>query len=184
MGLALPEVSLLDARSTATVRSPADVDDRTLMARYVRRYCPAWLAEQREDLVQMALVRVLRAGATVEHRRAYFKRTARATVLDEMRRARHRTEVGMSTSVRRRATDSMDLSPETRVRGGQVGAAMEEAVGDVVPSRQAAVKLYLEGHGVSEIAQQLGQPRKTTANQVYRGLEDLRRALEARGVRP
>lgn len=170
----------------AAVQRPAspDIDDRTLMARYVRRYCPNWLAGQQEDLVQMALVRVLRAGAKVEHRRAYFKRTARATVLDEMRRARHRTEVGMSTSVRQRATNSMDLSPETRARGQQVGVAMASAVDEVVPSRQAAVRLYLEGLGVSEIAARLRQPRKTTANQVYRGLEDMRRVLDARGVRP
>lgn len=159
-------------------------DDRTLMARYVRRCRPAWLAEHEEDLVQMALVRVLRAGATIEHRRAYFKRTARATVLDEMRRARHRTEVCMSTSVRQGATNSMDLSPETQARGVQVGDAMWAAVDDVVEARRPAVKLYLEGHGVSEIAECLGQPRKTTANQVYRGLMDLRQSLEARGVRP
>jgi RNA polymerase sigma factor (sigma-70 family) len=170
---------LLDAEP-----APTDLDDRSLMARYVARYCPAWLREQQEDLVQMALVRVLRAGSTVEHRHAYFKRTAKATLMDEMRRARHRSEVAMSTSIRRRATNSMDLSPETRVRGGQVGAAVQEAIGEVVASRQSAVRLYLEGHGVGEIARRLDQPRKTTANQVYRGLEDLREALRLRGVEP
>ena len=90
----------------------------------------------------------------------------------------------MHTSLRNRMTNSMDLTPETQVRGGQVWVEMEAAVGELCESRQAAVRLYMESLSVPEIAERLGQCRKQTANQLYRGLSDLRQVLEARGVTP
>jgi RNA polymerase sigma factor (sigma-70 family) len=161
-----------------------DADDRALIARAVRRACPRWLRHEQDDLVQMTVMRVLRAGARLENRQAYLCQAARSTVLDEIRRKRHRTEVGMRTSLRGRLVDSRELTPETRVRGSQVGRAIEAAIDQVTPTRRQAVKLYLEDRKIPEVAETLGQDRKKTANQVYRGLADLRAILEAEGLRP
>jgi len=158
--------------------------DRDQMGRFVRHYAPAWLRDQIDDLVQMALVRMWRAGSEVEHRAAYMRKVAYSTVVDEVRRARYQREVGMTTSVRTRLCDSMELSPETEARGGQVGDELQQALGKLNEARRQAVELHLQSYSVPEIAEKLGQGRKQTANQVYRGLADMRKHLTAQGVTP
>ena len=160
------------------------VDDRTLLVRYVRRFCPAWLRNEEEDLVQMAAVRVMRAGSEVQHRRAYLRQAAYSTVVDEVRRLRRRMEVGMSPSMHERVVNSMELNPETVARGAQVGAVLVDALGTLSVDRKRAVTLYLQSHPVPDIAVMLGCDRKRASNLVYRGIADLRNELARRGVRP
>ncbi len=71
------------ARSSAEF---ADLSARLTVA--VRRTAPAWLRGQVEDLVQVAVVRILRRTAATEVNTAFLYRVAHTVVVDEIRKRR------------------------------------------------------------------------------------------------
>lgn len=155
-----------------------------ILRHYVRRYSPEWLRQEEEDLVQMAAMRVVRAGARMDHPHAYLKRTARTTVLDEMRRNRYRRETRFSTSISDRLANSRDLSPESVFRGHEVGEQIECALHALSADRQAVIGAYLKGASVSEIAARHGWKPKKVSNLMSRGMRDLRTQLARRDATP
>lgn len=161
-----------------------DAETRAQMVACMRRVCPTWLADQRDDLVQMACVKLMRSKSEAELNPAYLSRVAYTVVIDEVRRRQRRQEVGMSPSLPDRIANSAELSPETRARGTQVGRVLVECLQELGDDRRQAVALYLQDHGVPEIARILDCDRKRASNLVYRGMSDLRAELRARGVEP
>lgn len=161
-----------------------DGEARARMVHQIRRVCPRWLRHQEEDLVQMAMVRLLRTTSVTDMRDAFLRRVAYSVVVDEIRRQKRRSEVAMSPSLPDRIANSGDLSPETLVRGAQIGQEVLDGLATLSTHRRRAVTLYLQDHQVPAVARMLGCDRKRASNLVYRGLSDLRDALRARGVVP
>ena len=96
----------------SAARPAVDEDTRRRLARAVATYCPAWLADSRDDLVQMAAIKVLRSSGDVPLTEAWLRRVAYTVVVDEIRRLRRRSEVGMSPSLPERIANSGQLDPE------------------------------------------------------------------------
>ncbi len=162
-----------------------DIEARARLARAVSRVCPASMVDERDDFVQMSAMKILRSSSVPDElSNAFLHRVAYSVVVDEIRRRRRRNEVAMSPSMPDRIANSAELSPETRTRGAEVGRVLVEVVGTLNDDRRRAVTLYLQGHGVPEVARVLGWPRKRASNAVYRGLEQVRDRLRERGIRP
>lgn len=161
-----------------------DAELRRRLSRLVSRVCPPWMRDHEDDLVQMALMRLLRSDQEPPWGRALLSRVSYTVVVDEIRRRRRRREVGMSPSMPGRLVNSSEISPETRARGAELGAVLVECLGELLASRRAPVVLYLQGHTVPEIACRLQARPASVRNLVYRGLEDLREALRRRGIEP
>jgi RNA polymerase sigma factor (sigma-70 family) len=157
---------------------------RDKLVRYVRRVSPVWLRDQADDLVQMAAIKLMRTASDKDWTDGFLSRVAYSVVIDEIRRRRRRNEVGMSPSMPDRIMNSADLSPETQVRGAEIGQVMLDCLGTLKTDRRRAVALYLQDHPVPEIAERLDCDRKRASNLVYRGLSDLRDALRSRGFEP
>lgn len=166
----------------AAERLTPELRDR--LARQVARVCPVGMRDQADDLVQMALMKLLRTGQDATLHDTFLRRVAWSVVVDELRRRRRRGEVGMSPSLPDRIANSRQRPPETEVRGQQIGEVLLTCLGGLLPDRRAAVTLYLQDHSVPEVAAVLGWEHKRTANLIYRGMEDLRGALRERGLTP
>lgn len=169
---------------------PEDGDDlaqiRDHLTRAVSRVCPHWLADRSEDLVQVALMRVMeicrKGEGTARFNSFYLQRAAYSALIDEIRRLRRRQEVALEG-------DSPELDPSTDVpdperhaAGREVGKAIRGCLGRLVAPRRYAVTLHLQGHSVPEAARLLGWSAKKAENLVYRGLADLRACLISKGV--
>jgi RNA polymerase sigma factor (sigma-70 family) len=165
-------------------RPVIDAEVRRQLVRAVRSYCPPWMADQHDDLVQMSAMRILRATGVHDLAPAYLRRVAYTVVIDEIRRRRRSGEVGMSPSMPDRIARSGSLSPESRVRGVELGARLVDCLAELSADRRAAVALYLQSHTVPEISVMLDCDPKRAANLVYRGLADLRAALVRQGIEP
>jgi RNA polymerase sigma-70 factor (ECF subfamily) len=170
------------AAPVAHVRRDIDADTRARIDRAVGRLVPGWLSPHRDDLVQMCVVKLLKTRSTAELSDAFLSRVAYSVIVDEIRRRRRRNEVGMSPSLPDRLAGSNDISPETRSHGAALGEQLVECLQLLVEARRRAVVLYLQDHTIPEIAELLGWDTKKASNSVYRGLEDLRAALAARGL--
>jgi RNA polymerase sigma-70 factor (ECF subfamily) len=143
---------------------------RQVLIRAVERHCPPALAAQREDLVQMALVRLLerpRGEGSNPRGASYLWRVAYTVVIDEIRR------------VRRQQRQAEQLPEgEQRTPGPEARSELLECLGALQDRRRTAVTLHLEGFRTAEVAIALGWTEKQAENLVYRGLADLRACLE------
>jgi RNA polymerase sigma-70 factor (ECF subfamily) len=155
------------------------------MARAVRTVCPAWLADQVDDLTQIATARVLhrmRATAgTVVFQSGYLYRAAYTVLIDEIRRRRRLREEALEVDA---APASGAVDAERLTASRDIREALAGCLSKQLPARRRAVVLHLQGHSFAETALLLECAHKKAENLVYRGLADLRACLKARGVTP
>ena len=169
---------------TPEPREPAEV--RQVLARAVRSVCPSWMADQRDDLVQSAYLRVLkisqgeRGPCTLEA--SYLWRVAHSAVMDEIRSRRRRREDPLDGAHTQLA--GAEAGPEASVRGEEIGRTIRKGLASLSDSRRHAVLLYLHGFGLADSARILGWTTKRVDNQRYQGLSELRRFLRERGEEP
>ena len=159
---------------------------REKLKRSVARVCPPWFADRREDLVQVALMRVMAILGKSEGKRelgaSYLSRVAYSALVDEIRRLRRRREVpleGEDGGGPQPPAPGPD--PEQASRSRELRRRIRECLFRQVRSRRLAVTLSLQGHSVPEAARLLQWTVKKTENLVYRGLADLRHCLTAMG---
>jgi RNA polymerase sigma-70 factor (ECF subfamily) len=157
---------------------------RSDLFRAVGRVCPPWLSDRREDLVQEALIRVAeirRREPERELQPAYLRRAAYNALVDEIRRLRRRRETSLEGDDGTIQPPSEAPGPERLSAGRELGRAIQDCLGRLVPPRRRAVALHLQGHSGPESARLMGWTPKRTNNLVYRGLDDLRRCLGGKG---
>jgi RNA polymerase sigma-70 factor (ECF subfamily) len=161
------------------------------LVRAVDRVCPRWMADRADDLVQVALMRVMeiqrKKEGTAEFSPFYLKKAAYSAMIDEIRRLRRRQEVsleGGGSDEEPVAYDPAagDPDPERASAGRQIGRAIRDCLGRLVAPRRHAVTLNLQGHSVPEVGRLMGWTGKKAENLVYRGMADLRACLGEKGI--
>jgi RNA polymerase sigma-70 factor, ECF subfamily len=160
------------------------------LAKAVARLCPRWMADRRDDLVQMAVMRVMqllgRQPRPDEGKPAlsasYLYKVAYTVLVDEIRRKDRRPETELDEAVAAPAAPSPN--PERTAASREVGRGIQDCLLAMKRERRLAVTLHLQGHTVPETARILDWAAKQTENLVYRGLADLRECLMAKGLRP
>ena len=183
--------SMIPGRQASSSQPLSDEDATRLRRKLeaaVATLCPRALADRREDLVQEALLRVSRILARSEPDRelnaTYLWRTAYCALIDELRRLRRRGEVALEDAGPPEALASPRPGPKSGSRSREIRRALAECLKGLVERRRLAVILHLQGERPREAAELLGWPRKRVHNATFRGLGDLRRCLEAKGVAP
>lgn len=181
------ELKIAEAATPSTEETAALEQLRKRLESAVVQICPPWLAANREDLVQVALVKVVRLQAREGKEgfsASYLRRAAYSALVDEIRRRRRRREEPLEgeTAIQQPMLDTP--SPERQALGGELRQAIAECLGHLVRPRRLAVVLHLQGHRVPEIASLLGWRAKRAENLVYRGLKNLRSCLYSKGLEP
>jgi RNA polymerase sigma-70 factor (ECF subfamily) len=161
------------------------------LTRAVDRVCPRWMADRADDLVQVALMRVMevqrKKEGTAELSGFYLKKVAYSAMIDEIRRLRRRQEVSLEGESDEEEAISYDPAapdpdPERSSSGREVGRAIRDCLGRLVAPRRHAVTLNLQGHSVPDIGELMGWTAKKAENLVYRGMSDLRGCLAGKGI--
>jgi RNA polymerase sigma-70 factor (ECF subfamily) len=167
---------------------PADHDGelRARLREQVVRFCPSWLQDQADDIVQIAWLRLERAKERSERNRvpgtSLIARVAYCATIDEVRRRRRRREVpldGPAEAVRTAASD-----PAAEASGKEIGRGIRACLATLRPERRAAVTFYLQGHTAPQTGSLLGWTLKRAENLIFRGIADLRRCLASKGITP
>ena len=156
--------------------------------RAVLKVCPPSLSDQRDDLVQIALVKVMEICRRDEGKRqfnsSYLWKVAYSALIDELRRRRRRSEVSIDDEDQSAPLPDGRATPDERFSSHELGAGIHGCLAGLLEARRLAVTLHLQGYSVPEAAKLLEWPAKRTENLIYRGLADLRRCLTERGFRP
>lgn len=159
----------------------------------IRKICPSDLAAHTDDLVQLAVLRVLHAMPEDDQGEgaeplptSYLRKVAYTTTIDELRKVRSQQNTrGQAAQAQAQAVEpTATPSPESAAHGAQIGTAIRGCIERLDTDRRRAVVLHLQGHSVPEAASLLGWVRKRTENLVYRGMADLRRCLASKGFQP
>jgi RNA polymerase sigma-70 factor (ECF subfamily) len=157
---------------------------RRVLERALARVCPPWLAAEREDLAQAAIVRILevraRRGADAVKASSYVWRTAYSVVVDEIRRRKQARTVSIDPDDLPPLVE--ESGPEADLFSADAAQALRGCLAALAEPRRLAVVLHLQGHRLGEGARLLGFGAKRYENLAYRGLADLRRCLEQKGV--
>jgi len=160
---------------------------RRKLEQALSKICPYLPASEKDDVVQAAILRLLKIQQKSEGNRefnaSYLWRVAYSALIDETRRRRRRREDPLEQEVLD-TTVHASGNPERETVAREVGSAIQGCLQTLVRSRRLAVTLYLQGYGVPEAAQLLGWRRKKVENLVYRGLADLRQCLNTKGIKP
>ena len=161
------------------------------LVKAVDRVCPRWMADRADDLVQVAMMRVMeiqkKKEGTAEFTSFYLRKAAYSAMIDEIRRVRRRQEVSLEGENEEEEAVAYDPAapdpdPERASAGREVGRAIRDCLGHLVAPRRHAVTLNLQGHSVPEIGRLLGWTAKKAENLVYRGMADLRGCLGDKGI--
>jgi RNA polymerase sigma-70 factor (ECF subfamily) len=156
------------------------------LVRAVGNVCPRWLADRREDLVQIAMMKVMAVARREGNQplaTSYLYRVAHSAVVDEIRSRSRRPEAQLEEE-QVAAQPTYEPNPDDAARGREIGRGIRGCLAAMKEERRLAVTLHLMGHNVPEASRLLGWPLKRVENLVYRGLADLRACLEEKGLAP
>jgi len=144
----------------------------------VRRHCPGPLRHVREDIAQAAIAQVVarvHKAPETEVNDAYVRRVAKNAIIDVVRKETRREQWWTTHRAALPVRDVRD--PERELIGRELVDRVSEHLQRLPAARREVVSLYLEGWGVTEIAERLGCNRKRADNLVRRGLATLRQCL-------
>jgi len=175
---------------TSPAARMGSVDDVERLQRILRhavaRVCPRELDSEREDLVQSAMLRILERASGGEaagiRSTSYLVKVAFNSMVDVMRRVNRRRAAGIEEVEGPRSELAARVSAAPA--RPDVSPAVHECLSTLVRSRRHAVTLYLQGFNTREAARMLHLEEKAIRNLVFRGIHDLRRCLQAKGVSP
>lgn len=160
---------------------------RTLLTS-VRRSCPAWLANQAEDIVQTTLVRLVdvhrKTGGNLQLNPSYLSRVAYNAVVDEVRRHFRRKEIPVGDRPQLESAPARTSHPERHAVATEIHRGMRDCLKRMTRSRRMSVACHLLGYSVPETARFLGWTPKKVEHLVRRGLADLRTCLASKGLAP
>ena len=135
-----------------------------------------------QDMEQEVRLRLWRALGTSERietaKTSYVYQTAMSATLDLIRRRRARPEEDLES------VEVPTAGSDTSYEHHELGVRIDGAVDELDEPRNVVVRLHLSGYHREEIAQLLGWTEPKVRNLLYRGLEDLRALLVARGIGP
>jgi RNA polymerase sigma factor (sigma-70 family) len=138
-----------------------------------------------DEVLQEVRIRLWRQGADEDKLRtltpAYIYRTAASAALDMLRRRRARRE-HLHGEVP--YTLGGGAAADLPMASAELVSEIEGAINQIASSRRPVVRMYLAGYSREEIATVMGWSEAKARNLLYRGLDDLRQRLLAKGIRP
>ncbi len=157
------------------------------------RVCPKDLGLQYDEIEQEARLRLWRALESereIHDPASYLYRIAATATLDAVRRVKRKREEQIVTDAEAEA-ENVDphvlvsdphRAPDREAERRQIVAKVKKAMARLPDNRRTAVRLHLEGLTTQEMAHLLGWSEPKARNLVYRGLSDVREALQAAGI--
>ncbi len=158
------------------------------LRRAVQRACPRWLADQADDIVQLATIRLMKiagkSGGLEERKPSYLRAVAYSLVVDEIRRRYRRREITVGDGSVMEANPAAVHDPERLAGSRELGLAIVACLQRLEDPRRRTVALHLQGYTIPEVAGSLGFTVKKAEHLAHRGIADLRRCLARKGLQP
>jgi len=138
-----------------------------------------------EDIAQdvnMRIWKLVRGEKKISNYSSYIKKIVSSSVIDHLRKFRR--EEGLYNHEKQIRIAEMELAYNKEiVRFKNLEESIGKAVELLIDTRRQVVKLYLLNLNIREIADYLNWSQDKTRNLLYRGLNDLKKALRDMDIR-
>jgi len=170
------------------VPAPDEARLRQALARSVGRVCPPWLAAQKDDIVQIALMRVLKSRKKSELSdpvpASYLWKVAYSATVDQIRTVRRRRETELDEARQTNPDPPAPSNPDRELARKELGRAILDCLARLQERRRLVVGFYLNGDSIKEMMGLLAWDERRVRNLLFRGIKDLRRCLTSKGIQP
>ena len=163
-------------------------ETRTVLVRAVASLCPGWMADRRDDLVQIAMLKLLEREENSEQnpgpKASYLWKVAHSVTVDEIRKVMRKRETPLEP-VKDGPADRLEderVGQDRAMR--ELGQAVRECLATLEARRRRVVALHLLGHSLADAAEHSGMRYDQVRNLLSRGLKRMRFCLTAKGVTP
>ena len=179
---------------TRTVTAGPSQDERRDLATLVERYgrlirsavrrvaggAGEAIADDVEQRVLLALWKAMPGEQTPSHPSSYLYRAA---VRETVRVLREEARFGHADTAEAGDVRDPRPDPDETARSRELATAIDAALQTLTEHRRRAVRAHLAGFDVQEIMMMCDWSYNTARNRISRGMIDLRRELERRGIR-
>jgi RNA polymerase sigma factor (sigma-70 family) len=158
----------------------------------IRKTCPSIDKSDLDDIEQEVKIAVWKeirkSEKEIRSLGSYIWRVAYTTTskvmkrLSEQRRALIDPRDEALEEVEKFKTSQTEL-PEAQLQNKELAEIIRESVDSLIESRRQVVKLYISGLTADEITKYFGWSDGKARNLLSRGLADLRKGLEERGIK-
>ena len=135
------------------------------------------MADDIEQQVLVALWRAMPGEQTPTHPSSYLYRAAVRETVRALKGRHDALEVELAANQH----DPLP-TPDQLLESKELGRAIRTALVTLSPDRRRAVQAHLMGYDVKEIMAMQSWPYNKARNLIARGMADLRRELERRGI--
>lgn len=137
-----------------------------------------------EDILQdikIKLWKILKNEKKIKNYASYIKKVVDTSVIDHIRKFRKEEGV-INLEIQRKISERSCNYHNDGTENINLKKILYEALEDLITSRKKVVKLFLLNMKLEDIALALGWSKDKTRNLLYRGLEDLKQSLKAKGI--
>ena len=161
---------------------------RAVLVRAIASLCPGWMTDRRDDLVQSAMMKLLRQEEKSElnpaPKASYLWKVAHSVTVDEIRSVKRKGEVSLDPAEDETAVRLEDARAGQDRAMWELGNAIRECFETLESRRRRVVALNLLGHSLPETAEHSGWRYDQVRNLLYRGMKQLRFCLAGKGFAP
>lgn len=137
-----------------------------------------------EDILQevkIKLWKIVKNEKNIANLPSYIRKIINSSIIDYIRRRRREEEI-LNKEKEIRISEADEIYKKNKLEIEEAKTILYEALDDLIDSRKRVVKLFLLNISLDEISVILKQTRDKTRNLLYRGLNDLKKILQEKGI--
>lgn len=151
---------------------------------HIQKYEPQRKGIDPDDIhqeVKIKIWNVLTDEKKIENYASYIRKIVNSTVIDHIRRIRREERI-LFSEIQRKIAERRGTYKKERIDEKNYKNILRQSVDFLLDSRKKVVKLYLLNMTLEEIAEYFNWSLHKTRNLLYRGLNDLKKILQEKGI--
>ncbi len=151
---------------------------------HIQRFEPQRKGIDPDDILQEVKIKIwniLTDEKKIENYASYIKKIVNSTFIDHLRRTR-REELILFSEMQRKIAERRGTYKKERIDEKNYKNILGKSVDSLLDSRKKVVKLYLLNMTLEEISEYFNWSPHKTRNLLYRGLNDLKKILQEKGI--
>ena len=150
----------------------------------IQKYEPQRKGIDPDDILQDVKIKIwniLTDEKKIDNYASYIRKIVNSSVIDHLRRIRREERI-LSSEIQRKIAERRGTYKKERIDEKNYKNILGQSVDSLLDSRRKVVKLYLLNMTLEEISEFFKWSPHKTRNLLYRGLNDLKKILQEKGI--
>ena len=151
---------------------------------HIQKFAPQRKGIDPDDILQEVKIKIwniLSDEKKIDNYASYIKKIVNSSVIDHLRKIRREERV-LFSEMQRKIAERRSTYNKEKIDDEECKNILGQSVDSLLASRRKVVKLYLLNMTLEEIAEFFNWSPHKTRNLLYRGLNDLKKILQEKGI--